>query len=734
MLGFNVFTIPFYMSLIYNKKNILLVSFLYISSKIIFTINLLSVVLSASPIVILLIAYFVHFKRGRNINLLHINIYLFLSLFPAIVLMMLENFTKILDVIILVLLSHLIMNCSIIMLFRIFVRKLLFKFTKEEIFATSVWLIIIGIGFKSLSIDIFDTYYMILTVLIIIALFINKKTCHFVSMFLGIGASLYLKNPSGIALSILYGLTTTIFTKETHWFAGLAIAIVDIIYRVYFNINLSLYTIIPPLLGSLIVSFLPYKLKARWSGYYLMFKDKQTPRSIINRDRKLLSSKLMTLSNVFSDISLTLMPNATNNTEFDVNYITRESYNKCCKVCPSANLCQDGITENHDIIVKGLVSATIQTGRASILEAPPIVTSRCKRINSLISSVNEAIDRYQKKQSLRTEFDSFKVLVSNQMNGVSKILASLSSDFDSTLQYDRMLEEKLIYELNAHNIITSDALVYSSNKTSYSAIVNVYDGCSDQQLIANIVSSAFGIPMCYTKKENTIQGMSALRFEKKATYQIIYGDRSRALSAEGVNGDCYKALRLSYDKVILILSDGMGHGSAANRNSNIALNLIESFYMAGFEYTTIANTLSGIFSFQNGEEFSAVDIALINTVDGYIDFIKFGGRESFIVSNGVEITGCGSLPLGILDEPPAPYIERKIITSSCFLVMVSDGVLDTIGCDEMNELLSTVKGGNPDAIAELIINDYDRMSKEGGGCHDDASVLVAKIYKSTDSY
>ena len=216
---------------------------------------------------------------------------------------------------------------------------------------------------------------------------------------------------------------------------------------------------------------------------------------------------------------------------------------------------------------------------------------------------------------------------------------------------------------------------------------------------------------------------STLNFEPAPRYGLAYG--SRMSSAEAVSGDKESVLRLSERKAMLILIDAMGTGEGANRNGSYAMTLIENFYRAGFGHETTLGSLAKLLALRGKEEFSAVDLAVVDLADGTIDFIKQGGRESFIVTDGeVEIIECGSLPLGITDSP-LPFTDTRRITPSSFVVMASDGILDAIGREGMCELLSGLKTFNPDDAAAAVMENAERM----GAClKDDASVLAARIY------
>jgi stage II sporulation protein E len=172
----------------------------------------------------------------------------------------------------------------------------------------------------------------------------------------------------------------------------------------------------------------------------------------------------------------------------------------------------------------------------------------------------------------------------------------------------------------------------------------------------------------------------------------------------------------------------MGSGKSASKSAGYAINLIESFYKAGFDDKDAVQSVGQLLSLRESEEFSAVDVTVIDTAEGSADFIKIGGRESFIVhKGGVEMIECGSLPLGILAEETEALVEKRRLSSGSFIVMASDGVLDTLGRQTLSEMLSETRITNPDTLAAAIMAETERLN-----ANDDASVIVTKIFSRKD--
>ncbi|MDR2266192.1 MAG: SpoIIE family protein phosphatase [Christensenellaceae bacterium] len=730
IIKIDTFAIAFFMALVYCRQNVLVITPSYLLASLIFGVSFISILLTSIPCVLIPILYFAHYKVGKNIRFPHIVVYLCISIIPQIAVSYISESKTLIEVLISIIISIVVLRISSVALYGILVKRLKFKFTTEENLAISTWLAIIGIGFFALKIYFFESYYAILCATLLFTIFIDKRKILAVAAFMGLGAMLSVQDVTIIAISITYGLVAMFFTKETHFFAGIAMSGADLLFRIAFTTNVSALSLIAPLSATIIISSIPYKLKLKLEFHALTYKNKPASRSIINRERKYMVEKLKTLADIFYDICSNLnKQNIPPDEKSKTLIIARDVCLHCCKSCPYFKSCEDSVSGEIESIVIGLVEASLDSGRATILEAPPVLTSRCKKIHALIACVNDSINRLQKSADFICEAQSGRSVLARQMCGVGDTLNALQAEITPELHYDMHLEELLITELNANNISTGDVAVYTSNGDNYSTSIALSEHDTNNPLITEIVSAALGTVMEIVDTEKTINGMSILRFAKSTRYKVVYGDRIRAKSSDGISGDRHRAIKLTHGKVLLILSDGMGSGKSANANSAYALNLIENFYRAGFDYQTIAETIGSILSLRDSEEFSAIDIALIDTIDGSVDFIKMGGRESFIIDHGtITVVECGSLPIGILDDIPSPLVARHKLTSGSFIIMLSDGVIDVLGRDGILELISDIHTGNPDTIANMIMLDYDRLIEECPLKRDDASIVVAKVF------
>ena len=175
------------------------------------------------------------------------------------------------------------------------------------------------------------------------------------------------------------------------------------------------------------------------------------------------------------------------------------------------------------------------------------------------------------------------------------------------------------------------------------------------------------------------------------------------------------------------LCDGIGSGDKARKISSLSITLIENFYKAGFDSSTILNSVNKLLSLNNEENFSSVDICVMDFHNNSLDFIKLGATYGFVKGkNTTTIIENSGLPIGVLEEMK-PHTTHKTITPFDMVLMVSDGITDAFDnkCD-LQEFINNLTTTNPQVLADEIM---DRARDLNNGIiKDDMTVLVAKIF------
>lgn len=207
------------------------------------------------------------------------------------------------------------------------------------------------------------------------------------------------------------------------------------------------------------------------------------------------------------------------------------------------------------------------------------------------------------------------------------------------------------------------------------------------------------------------------------TFETAYGVASRKFSGESESGDTISILCPSASKRLFAICDGMGHGSEASNASKNAVNMIENFYRAGIESNIILALANKLLRLCADDVFSTLDIAVADTVSGALDVVKLGSSASFIIrKDNIEMLSCSGAPIGILDSVDSVTVKYQLFDGDMVLMM-SDGVFDTLASEGIAEIIDTLDTSNPQLLADEIL----RKALENGAS-DDCSVVAFRLF------
>ena len=201
------------------------------------------------------------------------------------------------------------------------------------------------------------------------------------------------------------------------------------------------------------------------------------------------------------------------------------------------------------------------------------------------------------------------------------------------------------------------------------------------------------------------------------------GAALRPKAGESVCGDTVLSFRTEEGKWCLLLSDGMGSGEAARKESALTCRLLRQFLEAGIAAEAALQTLNSAMALRGAESgsFTTVDLCVFDPAGGEAVLYKYGAAPSYLKKGGnVRRIAGTSLPVGLRGTPAPPDMTKVPLEGGSFIVMVSDGVVDA-GRDEwLQNLLAGWNGEDPQTLAGLILG--ESVSRRKG--EDDCGIQV----------
>jgi stage II sporulation protein E len=223
-------------------------------------------------------------------------------------------------------------------------------------------------------------------------------------------------------------------------------------------------------------------------------------------------------------------------------------------------------------------------------------------------------------------------------------------------------------------------------------------------------------------------------FVEEAPYSFFTGTARAIKEYETVSGDNYSIVESEQGKLTVLLSDGLGSGEAACKDSEMVLDLMEKLLDAGYSYGTAINLVNGSLV-AKGEKnnMSTLDICELDLYKGVCEFCKVGAASSFLKrAHMVEQISGRTLPMGIFRGVDVEIIRRELMDGD-YIIMMSDGVIDAMEeygyGEDMCQIVSKIELQNPKEIAQTLLQYVIRRSK--GSIRDDMTIIVIGVWETS---
>ena len=215
-------------------------------------------------------------------------------------------------------------------------------------------------------------------------------------------------------------------------------------------------------------------------------------------------------------------------------------------------------------------------------------------------------------------------------------------------------------------------------------------------------------------------------------FYALSGVASEKEEGSSVSGDNFSLFSMENGHYHVCVSDGMGSGPAAFRESDMVVELMQKFMEAGFPQETAIRMMNSAMVLQGDREsYSTLDFMDLDLYSGQMTITKIGAAASFLKhKDRVECLRASTLPAGVDASCTGDVIRRKL-THGDFLVMVTDGVLEYLHVkhpeEKLAEMIKEIKTENAGTFAEKLMEHV--MLFTGGHAPDDMTIVVSGIWE-----
>lgn len=469
--GINNLIYPFifglFFAFLWCNQNVFILSILYLLAGFLGDFSLYTLAANAIFVVLLLCIYGVHFKFKKPLKYLHIIIYACICLLPKL-------FIKIyfLDaniyLLFIELLFGLLYTFAVMKFFEsVCVRGLGGRLTNLEKICAIIFIASMFCGLVNLSIYNIDLVKFFGAILLLVLGYVsNTQTTLLVALASGTGCILANNSLLYMCVFALYGLGVCAFRTKNKYITCVALLAVECLCGFYFNfyVEFGILNLIPLLVALLTFIVFPTKILDAYSNRFNENLTSLTQSSVINRNREMLYKRLMELSDVFAEMNKvfrSMISGGVANASAK-KLVYNEIKIGSCSSCPNKAKCYRSADTQSCLLQ--MIDIGFEKGKINILDVPTLFASKCDKLNSLVSNINDLIVQYKNYAGLMNNIDASKVMLAEQLFGVSKIMRDLSLEVSAGVNFEKGKEKKIIDELTYNNVICSDALVFEDKE------------------------------------------------------------------------------------------------------------------------------------------------------------------------------------------------------------------------------------------------------------------------------
>lgn len=394
-----------------------------------------------------------------------------------------------------------------------------------------------------------------------------------------------------------------------------------------------------------------------------------------------------------------------------------------CSQCMEKNncWCKNFDTTAHDILAITGIEPT--TRLKTDLEI------HCLRQSELINQIQLEQTDYMISASSKLKAKEFRSIVTDQFGAISQFLGEIALQVSNSRVVDSPKSRSIRSILKEHGIYVDSLKYFTNHNSKISVEITMIDSSFeiDTEQVREILQNT--LKMHFHKAEIAILELrTIITFDEKALYKVQVGNSQIAISSSGICGDHVGRVEGLNGSEIALLSDGMGTGSRAAIDGNMAATLMEKFLSCGFSFdSAIGMVNSALIVKSTDESMCTIDAVSINTYNGLADFYKAGAAISFIRQDkNITIVEKSSLAVGIIRQVKFAHCAYQLDFGDIIL-LVSDGVTANDSGWINDELLAWSTNNMHDLATHIANLTKLRCNDE---TRDDITVVAVKVLRN----
>ena len=395
-----------------------------------------------------------------------------------------------------------------------------------------------------------------------------------------------------------------------------------------------------------------------------------------------------------------------------------------CRTCPGRDGCWKTGRDRTVKLLGPLLDEMNRKGRLAPGDLPAAFREQCRQVEAFTGAVNGELRGLAYRRQYRARLKEGRAAAYGQYMDMAEVIADAAKEMSGTAGPDLAAERRLIRYLRAREL---DG-VCSVFRDGRGRLHGVLEGAGMEALgeepdYLERLSEVVGVRLCRVGGQEP--GRMVLRQAEPLAVSV--GIASMKKEGESVSGDRGTYFKTDSGLLCVILSDGMGAGEEAARESGAAVEILEELLKAGIEPGCAMRLLNSSAMLKNGENwgYATVDLCCIDLFSGETRFYKYGAAPSYIkTGRAIRRVKCTSLAAGMLaGEESAPDVVKMRLRPGNVALIASDGVL----AENNDQWLRDILASGDDVETKLLAKTALKAAMVRFGNADDMTALAIRV-------
>lgn len=600
------------------------------------------------------------------------------------------------------------------------------KFTKKETYCSVLALFCLIAGLKDFSFYFIDIGNILKIYIITLCAY---------CMGIGTGASVgtvfgllsgnsYKDASTCMAIYSFMGMMEGIFAKFSKFTTILGGVCAYTFTYIYMQDYLTMLKYKELIIASVLFMLTPKKLI---DSYCERFTKKENTLNMLSTVNSVLANRLDSLSKSFFSLSekINIMPSKNNSmANLNTNSLCDFLCEKVCSKCSLKHFCWDKQYDNTVSSLTAGMKVLSEKGTIKEDDFNDYFKGHCTKIPEILSSCKSFHDILKVNTVWKRKMTENSRAFKQQFIEMSEIICDMKKSIETNKYYEAELSSEIYSAISYEGYIVRDVFVIKDATGAFFvqiALEHCYEKKSCCDVIKGIIEEVLGTYV--TKCEGGCSDkMCNLMFREGSVGKLEKRVYSISKKQEEPAGDSYIVKKISPNKYLAAICDGMGSGKDAHEISSCVTGLLTDMLASGFsEEVTYRMINSFVLANLSGLGFTTMDFAVIDTKTMMAKIVKKGACPTYIKRNKKEIISIEnkSMPAGIVWQKP--FVKTIHLMKGDIIVMASDGAIEAL--PDKNWIKNMLNKNMSHNLNECIDLIYSVAQQDCDKKEDDMTVL-----------